>query len=301
MKTLEIELTNRGVFNEVFFGIKKTKNIQTKRFFDFLTHAQPRMQFKDVLMRGIGDPIRHPDFKEIVKFLLDRGMHVSIFTFPQTASQYVKIFGYANPGISYIIYHYPDKSYESWMKKMETEIPLKLRTGIAYAGFGDMFIFYGSSRSRLTLIYKKRKAALKPAGIISVLNGTSLVKKEALPAIKLHRVMGLRKSIHWEDGNIWERQCSYMRGERMFINSDGFASHCHFLSHHNNTKIFELSTNNKTFELLPLHYARQLEWRKQKIVQASRKAVNDSVKYHVSPCSYCQAYFFEQGGEISVA
>lgn len=300
MKTLEIELTNRGTFNEIFFGINEIRSIKTKQLFDFLARVKSHIKFENIIMRGIGDPIHHPDFKRIVKFMLNQGMHVSIFAFPQTVGQYVKIFGYANPGISYVIYHYPVRAYELWMKKMATEIPLKFKSVISHAGFSDMFILHKTGCARILSIYKKRQAILKPAGIISVLNGASPIKKEALAALELHRLMGLRESIHWEDGNIWERQCSYMRGERMFINSNGFVSHCHFLSHHNNTKIFDLRADFEASKL-PLHYGRQLEWRRQKIAEASREKSANSAKHHVSPCSYCQAYFFEQEQKVCSA
>jgi MoaA/NifB/PqqE/SkfB family radical SAM enzyme len=277
INTLEIDLTNIGKTNDLFYQEKYKKYINVDELLSFIDNVSEKWPLRNVLFRGMGDPINHSEFLRVVEYISGQKKSISLFVFPDQIKKYTEKLGTLQSSVSLNCYHYPDKYYEKTLSKLD-EYKSKLA--------GHFFIVDCQTHDHVdTFLEYASKNNFHPYFIRAMNKNNPF---DFLLKRKIENIISKRKyhkNIFWENGRDFGCQCSYQRGQRVFINSSGNISFCHFLPQHQYPGL-KLSEAAKNTGLVQKIYS---DYRKNKEVLCQRRDYCFEIE-NPSPCDYCDLY-----------
>jgi hypothetical protein len=282
-RILELDLTSVGHFNDLFFGVKEKHFVSSAKLFDFITQKKGSLNITTILLRGSGEPMFHPDFKKIVRFIQKENIGLNIFTFPYLLSDYQKILGESFSLVDFSFYVYPNSDYakdwtfhSSFLNGENQSLFNQIRKPSLFYLLNektrdclDDFIWETSKRGlTFNILRPMEKESIVSSGLLS--KAKSRFKKN-----------NIHLNIQWEDGKNPNCLCSYFRDQRIFMNCDSQFSVCHFLPFSDKYTFspLEIKENNSAASNF---YSLIKEKREEE-----RKKYFMNKKYFCSPCDIC--------------
>jgi hypothetical protein len=282
IKTLEVELTTVGGMGEVFYPQAPKKHIDLGKLLNFISEIKKsEPELKQVLLRGVGEPILYPQFSKAVEKFLDLGLSVGIFTFPYLFPRYLELLG-NDPRLSYTIYLYPNKKDASCLEGIKDTNQFKKEEKINLNYF---LILDSQSYPYLRAFAEQVKKEKFCFSIINHQNGKEKITQEIFnQARKTFEDAGCGKNIQWENGWNPLNRCTYLRFERAFVNAENKLAFCHFLAHLRDAN-FGSADKFKDPAMIKNQYSRI---NTKKIFLVKKSTPKEGL---YSPCDFCKLVF----------
>lgn len=277
IETLEVDITNQGRLNDIFYKDKEKRQINGKILFDFFDKISGQLTIKNVLLRGMGEPINHPHFFSIVEYFVKHQKPINIFIFPEEIEKYIKILNFLLPKVSLSVYHYPTDNYDKVLSKLS-----QFKKNIA----GHFYIVDNESYSQTGTFLKYASENIFSPLFIRVMSQNShLDSSKKTDLENIIKTKNLHRNIFWENGRDFNCQCSYLRGQRMFVNSRGNISFCHFLPQAEKPEVALSGIENNIEHIADLY--NKFKEKKEAVCQRGDYCFDID---NPSPCDYCYRY-----------
>jgi MoaA/NifB/PqqE/SkfB family radical SAM enzyme len=288
-KAIVIELTDRNDLKE-----KNEKNDYLD--ISLIENLIYNENIKNIELGGSGNPLLHPKMKEILELLYQNNIGTTIVTNGLKLREIIsKIEDPILKNTHFCLYlDHPDKEKNdglmvkgSHKKTIESMEYLQSR-GIKY----DILMRinsknYDKIEEMLEIAKHYNCNLLLPmeTSPINTKKGLLLTDKMKIQVINtIHRLRDIGepifKVIHFETP---PNNCSYLRKERLFINSKGQLGFCHFLSDLDNSWIVDIEDKSLE-ELIKIN-----NFVRNKFLEKKSKEINtwNLTRKMASPCSYC--------------
>ncbi|MBD3155831.1 MAG: radical SAM protein [Candidatus Aenigmarchaeota archaeon] len=296
IEVIVFELTNKDEMGQER-SKDTTRNLKLKLIKDVIEEInEQKMNIKHVELGGSGNPLLNPKIKQILELLHQNNIGTTIVTNGLKLREIIsKIEDSTLKNTHFCLYlDHPDEKRNDklmieWIYKKTIEsIEYLASRGIKY----DILVKinsrnYDKIEEMLEIAKHYNCNLLLPMEIFPFNENKQLLltdkmKKEAIQTIHRLREIGepIFKVIHFETP---PNNCSYLRKERLFINSKGQLGFCHFLSDLNNSWIVDMKGKSLK-ELIEINNL----VRNKFLAKKQKEVISwEFPRKTASPCSYC--------------
>jgi len=299
---LVVELTNRCDLNCLFCPKKGKGGTLNFESFQYLINENNRLKkpISQFELSGLGNPLLHKNIKEILELLQSHNTGVTIVTNGLNLKEIIAYFDDSIlKNVHFCIYLdsidqerndnlMGEKVFNKTIESLEYLLDRDLKYDILMRINSQN---YNEIQSMLEICKHYRCNLLLPMETFPFVKDKKMLlsdgmKKKVIETIHTLRNRGepIFKVIHFEQP---EGNCTYIRQKRLFINSQGKLSFCHFLSSLSNTELTHIK-NKSLEELIKINNKIRSEFLAKK---------ENELKYWkpkrktASPCSYCLKHF----------